>query len=385
MPLKFRNWIKRIWLLKRSCVLGFLSFWTFFLKRRTLDRPGIKNVLILAQHRLGDTVVSIPALQAVRNSLPQSRIFVFSSQYIRDILERIDSVADIISFGEGLSLGKKVDLIRSQIRSPIDLTLDLTCDYTMENALLAFLTGARYRVGYNTFGRGFLFDTALPPQKAPVHITDEILAIVQSIGLKADDKSLHLTASDQAKEKTRVHLEEQGISKEEIYIVIHPGGHYPTQRWPTESFARLADKLIQKYRIKIVLAGGPREEILVRKISENMTREPVLFLEQPVRNLMALIQDCRILICNNSGPLHLAVALGIPTVSTMGPTLPERWWPLGSIHRVVRKELPCMPCNQGVCRIKTSDCMKHITVEEMLEAVDEQIQQAAEKKERKNG
>ena len=104
-----------------------------------------------------------------------------------------------------------------------------------------------------------------------------------------------------------------------------------------------------------------------------MKKTPVVFLNFPVRNLLALIQHCRLLVCNNSGPLHLATALGTPTVSLMGPTLPDRWWPRGEGHLVIRKDLPCMPCNEGFCRIKTLDCMNQITVEEVLDAVGKQV------------
>jgi len=119
--------------------------------------------------------------------------------------------------------------------------------------------------------------------------------------------------------------------------------------------------------------GGPKEEKLIEEIKASMTRPPITAIDQSLGNLLALIQACRLLICNNSGPLHMATAVGTATVSTMGPTIPERWRPQGDEHQVIRKELPCMPCNEGYCRLKTLDCMKSITVEDMLEAAERQI------------
>jgi heptosyltransferase-2 len=118
---------------------------------------------------------------------------------------------------------------------------------------------------------------------------------------------------------------------------------------------------------------GSGEEEIIDQIKTHMTHPSIVFLNQPLGDLLALFQSCHLLICNNSGPLHVATALGTPTVSTMGPTIPERWWPQGEDHLVLRKDLPCMPCNEGRCRLKTLDCMKLITVEDMIEAVETQI------------
>ena len=371
MPLKVKRFIKRTLLLLRKILFQFISIFTFFLRTKTLDKSKVEKVLIFAQKRIGDTIVSIPAFRAIKENFPKSQITVFSISYIKDILDRIGDIDNIVTYGKDFSLFQRAKLAKNLSTNRFDLAVDLTCDYTLESALLAFLSRAKYRVGYNTYGRGFLFHKSVLHEKESIHITDEILNIARSINLDTDNKNIRISASAEAQEEVRQDLQENNIESEDVLVGIHPGGHYPTQRWLTERFAKLADRLIERYHVKIILLGGPKELELINFMKKNMQNTPIIFLNQPVRNLLGLIQSCRLLICNNSGPLHLATALGIPTVSFMGPTIPKRWWPQGKDHVVIRKDLSCMPCNEGFCKLKTQDCMKLITVEEALEAIDQ--------------
>jgi len=362
--------MKRTLLLLRKLLFQFISIFTFYLRTKILDKSKVENVVIFTQKRIGDTIVSIPAFRAIKESLPKSQITVFSISYIKEILERIDFIDNIVTYDKGLSFFQRAKLAKKLSSNRFDLAVDLTCDYTFEAALWAFLCKAKYRVGYNTYGRGFLFHKSVPHETGSIHITDEILDIAKSIHLDTKNKNVKISASKEAREALRQDLQKNDIKSEDILVGIHPGGYYPTQRWQPERFAELADQLIEKYHIKIILMGGPQELELNNSIKKNMQNKSITPLNQPVRNLLALIQSCNLLICNNSGQLHLATALGTPTVSFMGPTLPERWWPQGQDHVVIRKDLSCMPCNEGYCKLKTQDCMKLITVEEALEAVD---------------
>ena len=357
----------------RALFLHVLSLFTFSFRLKGWNKQDVKNVLIFAQKRMGDTVASIPTLRAIRWSLPQSRIFICIPPYIKDIVERIENLDEIIEIDSGESLLKRAKKIRQYSDSRYDLAIDLTCDYTLEAALLSFLSRAKFRVGYDTFGRGFLFNRSIPHRNRSVHMIEELLGIVKSINIGTDDKTLKITASAPALKKVSQFLLDQKIREGDWLVGIHPGGFYPTQRWFPERFAQLADEVIRRLQVKVVLLGGPREKKTIEFISENMENQAVIFAQHSIAELMALIQSCRLLICNNSGPLHLATALGTPTVSIMGPTLPTRWWPHGEGHVVLRKDLSCMPCNEGICEQKTIECLALITMEEVMEAVESQL------------
>jgi len=158
-----------------------------------------------------------------------------------------------------------------------------------------------------------------------------------------------------------------GIQDRDILIGIAPGGFYPSQRWPAEKFARLADQAIRRFGAKVLLAAGPHEQGLLRDIVAHMQEKPFVAAGLPLDQLAALISRMNVLVCNNSGPLHIAAGLGVPTVSTMGPTDPLLWQPQGEGQIVIRKQVPCSPCSRGSCR--THRCMEEITVEEMEEGV----------------
>jgi len=370
---KILKTIKNLYLSLRALKFIILSGLTSHLQKKEFDRESTRSVLIISLKRVGDVILSLPTFRAIKESLPKSQVTVFSDSYTKDILDRIPYIDAVVPYGKDSSFLKKAKQVRKLSYNSFDLAVDLTCDYTFEGALWTWLSGAKFRVGYDTWKRGLLFHRPVKPIKEVIHAIDEILNVAQSIGLQTEDKSLRISASKEATDTVKKFLRDKDAKSVMLLIGIHPGGYYPTQRWLTERFAEVADKLIEKHKARIVLIGGPKEEEIIHHITTHMTNQPIVFLNEPLGDLLALLQSCHLLICNNSGPLHMATALGTLTVSTMGPTLPERWQPQGEKHIVIHKDLPCMPCNEGHCRLKTLECMKLITVEDMLEAVETQI------------
>ncbi len=362
-----------MYLYLRRIVLSIFSGLVFFWRKKAFRKDSAEKVLVIALKRVGDTILSIPALRAVKESLPRCQVTVFAGDEVKDILERIPYIDNIITWTPGSSFLQKARQLRRFSRKKFDLAVDFTCDHTLEGALLAFWSGARFRVGYGTSGRGFPFHSSVRHPGHSLHASEEILNIVRAISLDTGDRSPAITASEKASAVIQSFLKENNVGEQDLLVGIHPGGYYPTQRWPASRFAEVADRLIKKHKARIILMGGPKEEKLIAEIKANMTQHPIAFINQCLGNLLALIQTCHVLICNNSGPLHLAAALGTLTVSTMGPTLPERWWPQGEGHIVLRKNLACMPCNEGRCPLNTHECLTLITVEEMTEAAEAQI------------
>jgi heptosyltransferase-2 len=364
---------KNLYLRLRAIKFIILSGLTSGLRKKEFDRESTRSVLVISLKRVGDVILSIPTFRAIKQSLPKSQVTVFADSYTQDILDRIPYIDAVVPYGKNSSFLKKAKQVRRLSYNSFDLAVDLTCDYTFEGAFWTWLSGAKFRVGYDTWKRGLLFHRPVTPAQGSIHAIDEILNVAQSIGLETKDKSLGISASKEAIDTVNKFLQDRGVKSDTLLIGIHPGGYYPTQRWLTERFVEVADKLIEKHKARIVLIGGPKEEKITQGITLQMASQALVFLNKPLGELLALLQSCHLLVCNNSGPLHMATALGTRTVSTMGPTLPEKWQPQGEEHIVIRKNLPCMPCNEGHCRLKTLECMKLITVEDILEAAETQI------------
>ncbi len=380
---KIRRAFKRLYLVLRSFKFFFFSAMTSFMRKKQFHRESTRSVLVISLKRVGDAVLSIPAFRAIKQNLPKCQVTVFADAYIMDILEEIPYVDAVVPYSKRSTFLEKAKSVRKLSYNSFDLAVDLTCDYTFEGALWTWLSRAKFRVGYDIWERGFLFNLPVQHDKGPVHAIDEISNIVKKIGLETKDKTLKIKPSKEARDAVQKFLREKGIKNRGPIIGIHPGGYYLTQRWLSERFAEVADNAVEKHSAHIVLMGGSEEEEIIQQIKTQRIHPSIVFFNQPLGDLLALIQSCRLLICNNSGPLHMAAALGTPTVSTMGPTIPERWWPQGEDHVVLRKDLPCMPCNEGRCRLKTLDCMKLITVKDMIEAVDIQISKAKKTKKQK--
>jgi ADP-heptose:LPS heptosyltransferase len=177
-----------------------------------------------------------------------------------------------------------------------------------------------------------------------------------------------LVLTDSAREFSGQFCREKGIRDGEVVIGIAPGAKFPSQRWKEESFALLADRIAAKFHARIVIIASAQEEVIVNKVVSFMKNKPVAAVGVPLDKLAGVISRFRLLVANNSGPLHMAAALGVATVSTMGPTVPDVWRPRGDRHLVIRKGLACSPCNRAFCR--THECMEGISVEEMEKAVD---------------
>lgn len=364
---------KKTYLALRTLTFAFFSVFTFPLRKINFSKESTRRVLVIALNRIGDAVVSIPTFRAIKESIPHSQLTVFVASYVKEILERIPDIDSIITHDKGLSFLKKVKMMRELSGQRFDLAVDLTCDYTLASAFLTCLSGAKYKVGYNIHRRAFLLNKPVKYERKPVHVIDEILNIVRSLGVGTQDKSLRISASPESIQTIWSFLLKANVREKDLLIGIHPGGYYPTQLWPEERFAAVADEVMDKYGAKVVLIGGSKEEAVLQRIKNIMRNKPLIFLNPPLRDLLALIQSCHLLVCNNSGPLHMAVALDTPTVSTMGPTIPERWRPHGQGHIVIRKDLPCSPCDDGSCRVKTHECMMLITVDDVFEAVERQL------------
>lgn len=350
--------VKTAYLFARTLVLSLLSV---FLSKKPgkIDRD-ISNILFVRIDRIGDMVLSTPAIKALKRAYPRAALTVLTSPANGDVVTHNPHVDRIITYEKQLRLRKKLGLIRQLRRIHFDLAVDPYADYELLPALLAFLSGAAVRIGYAAFGREVFFNLAAPTINDNQHFIDITCGILKPLKIDVQDQKPEIFLSTEEANWAKEWLNRSGLGRKPL-VGIHPGAHYESQRWPPEYFANLIDLLHADGETDVLLFGGPGDEAVCKKI-ERKTAAPVRsHIGGHMRRFVALLASCRVLICNNSGPLHLAVALNVPTVSMMGPTDKTKWMPLGDSHRVFRMDhLPCIGCNLGYCKIKTHDCMRTI-------------------------
>jgi lipopolysaccharide heptosyltransferase II len=332
-------------------------------------RGEIRGILFIRIDRVGDLVLSTPAIRALKEGFPSSKLTVLAGPAAAALLEHNPHVDHVIVYDRSRELRVKVVLAHALRRMRFDLAVDPYDDRELETAWIAGASGAPLRIGYPCGGREAFLTRVVKRPQPDQHMVETVTGVLTPLGIHAGSSrpEIFLTASEV--EGARRWLTQQG-SDTGPFVAIHPGAFYETQRWPVEYYAALADRIIETNRLKTILFGGPGDEEIVDRILSLTRTRLVRCVTADIRLFAARLSQCSLLVCNNSGPLHVGAALGVPTVSFMGPTVRQRWYPRGERHVVLRiDELPCIGCNAGTCRIGTHDCMRKIRPERVMEAI----------------
>jgi heptosyltransferase-2 len=356
-----KHFLKEIYVKTRKDSLRPL----LLLRKTTLpSKHAIKSILFLRYDRIGDMVLSTAALKALRKVYPHARITVLASERNYEILKHNPTVDEVIIY-KGF-----FRFIREIRPRGYDLVIDPFLTYELKQAFMTYLAGGKYRIGFEDAGREIFFNLRGPATFPPKRMVDHLLDLTERLGGRKEGCEPEIFLSDTEIQWANEALAEKGICANELTIAIHPGAHYPSQMWLVERFGEVA-KQLDKSEAKVILLGSSDEYGLLEEVKESAGANIQIFFCDNIRKLIALLSRCDLLVCNNSGPLHIAAALKVPTVSMMGPTVIPLWLPYDKDSIVINKALSCSPCNKAVC--KDHECMESITVDEVFEAVETQI------------
>jgi lipopolysaccharide heptosyltransferase II len=245
----------------------------------------------------------------------------------------------------------------------------------IHTALIAYLSGAALRIGFPGFGREVFFNRFADSPDGR-HTADLVLEATRLLGAESEDRTPHLCLLPAEREWAGDWLKAHNL-RHRALVGIHPGGYYPTQRWPSNYYAQLALALKLNLGCSVVLIGGRGDRQLIESIFVSSGERFAVFESSDLRQTVAIISKLNVLVCNNSGPLHIATALNVPTLSFMGPTEKCHWMPLGQNHEVLRQDhLECIGCNSGTCERGDLACMKLIKPEEAVESLRRLLKEA---------
>ena len=368
-----------IYLRLRNIVLRSLLLFTKAYSSEELSGIDISNVLVVKLDRIGDMVMTTPIFRALKKGWPNAQISVLVNPVNKSAINNnpfIDSIYVYDKEKKHKSLNSKIHFFRSIREKEFDLVIDPYLDYELKTSFITRFVGSKFRLGFEFAGREIFYNIRYPARAFPVltekkHIVDYYFDLISSLGIKADRKQPEIFLTSGEKENASQRLKSKGLKPEDKVIGIHPGAHYESQRWPVEKFAAVSDYLITRYNAKIILFAGRAEKQLLSEFRGYAVNTPIFLEDLSLREFMSTLSHCSLFLCNNSGPLHIAAALNIPTVSTMGPTIPYHWWPYGKDHIVLRKNVDCSPCKKGIC--ETHECMELITTNDFIAAVESQI------------
>jgi ADP-heptose:LPS heptosyltransferase len=227
----------------------------------------------------------------------------------------------------------KLGRLRGRIRAArFDVALDL--QGLIKSGLLTFYTGAPLRIGFTADhcreGLNCLFtNRRVRPPASAVHVVDQYLALLAPLGIPPGPVEFHVPIPARAAQHMDDFLGEQGVKSRDLLVALNPGAGRADKQWPVEHFRRLADRLAHEPNVKVLLLWGPDEIHMARQIRDGSSARPILAPPTDLHELAALLRRCALMVANDTGPLHLAAALGTPSLGLFGPTRAERNGPYG--------------------------------------------------------
>ncbi len=337
-----------------------------------MRNESIKRIVVRGPNWIGDAVMSEPALSAVRKLFPQAELTLLVKPAVAELFTGHPDVSHILVYddcGQHAGLTGKWRLANALRRGRFDLAI--LFQNAFEAALLAFLAGIPRRYGYATDGRRLLLSDPIPrPGRAAIsHQVHYYLEMLRPLGCEEDAKSPRLVLFREEEAAMAKRLTESGVSGAELLIGLNPGSTYGgAKRWLPERFAETADRLAGQSGAKVLIVGARGEETLARAIAEKIqARTVVLSGQTSVRELMAAVKRCAVFVTNDTGPMHIAAAFGVPVVAVFGPTDWRTTAPFGTGHTLVRQPVDCSPCLLRECPIDHR-CMTRVTVDEVYHA-----------------
>ncbi|MBN1914055.1 MAG: lipopolysaccharide heptosyltransferase II [Candidatus Omnitrophica bacterium] len=343
-------------------------------------KNDFKRILIVRTDRIGDVLLSTPAIRALRDSYPSAYIAMMTGPYAKEAVEGNPYLDEVIVYDKDhkhKSWMRSLKFSRNLKKKKFDLAVILHPSNRVH--LVTFLAGIPRRIGYRR-KMGFLLTDRIRHEKqsGEKHELEYNLDLLRHLGIPAQDKGLFMPIKEESEAWAQEFLGQQGIGKKDKLIAIHPAASCPSKIWPGERFARTADLLAQKYGFKILVFSGPKDISLANNVAEQMNSQAInLAGKTSVTQLASLLKRCTLFISNDSGPVHIASALGVPVISIFGRNQkglsPRRWGPVGEKDKVLHKEVGCVVCLAHNCD-KGFACLKAISVEDVLAAADEILQ-----------
>ena len=330
----------------------------------------MKNILLIRLSSLGDVVLTTPAIRAVRTHFPDAYIAMLVAKQSAEVLRENPHLNEIISFdrlAKDKDTGEMLRIIRHLRERKFTLAIDLQRKFRTE--LLMYFSGAAERVGK---GR---FCSIRVREQGNKHATAHYFDILHAVGIPAEDQRLELFLAESERLDATKRIETAGIPDTALKVGIFPGAGWKLREWMPERFAAIGDRLVSEFNANVLVFGGQKETELVQTVVDLMDAPAIPFAGNlQIRQLAACIEQCDLFLTNDTGPMHIAAAVGTPTVSLFGPGNHIRFQPIGAMHQTIRHDVPCSPCKQFTDKCKDNICMKRIAVDEVWQSISHTLE-----------
>jgi len=330
-----------------------------------------ESILVFAPSWIGDAVMSLGAVRVLRRERPEARIVALARGSVAELYEGVEEVdATRIYDPRGSDLGLSgLRAAAARIR-PEGFEACLLLPNAFRAALFARLASIPERWGYATESRGFLLTKKVPPAPRPFgrHQSYYYLELMNGLGFSTSTPDVRLSATATQKERARALLEREGWDGKTPLVGVHPGATGSRAKiWSAARFGEAARRAASSTGAKVVILGGESEAALASEVA-TAVGEPSFQLQgkTSLGELLGVLSELSLLLANDSGPMHVAAALGTPTLAVFGPTDPRETAPLGPRAKIVREPVDCSPCLYRDCPIDHR-CMERIETSRVYE------------------
>ena len=394
------------------------SFWVnqLFYRKRLPPPSDIKKILVVKLDHIGDVLLATPVITNLRLHYPHAHIALLVGSWSKQVIECNPHLDEILCYdspffsrlSRGATLKDAMQILRRLKSERYDLIVEMRGDFL--TLTLAMLKGGRYRLDRSTqrvleklrtffkatMNLVFVILSAaknllkrvtkrsfaalkmtgirviITKEDEPVYSEHEVeinLDVLRAGDIPITSRKTFFNVPSENQTWAKDFLSELGIDTSKPIVAIHPGSPIPLKRWPADRFAKLADILIER-KMQVLFLGVAAEKQFVEDIQAQMRHSSINIAGRTnLQQLGAVLQNCHLFIGNDSGPMHIAAAVGTRVIGLFGPSSPQRFGPFGDNCTAIRKELDCLPCMKEKCRLGVEGCIVEISVEDVLDII----------------
>ncbi len=330
------------------------------------------NILVVEYWNLGDFIMITPFLKNLRLHFPHARIVLLASPRTVPMAkgqEFIDEIIPVtVPWASHMSRWKKylsknwIDLFQClRLLRAREFDLGFVARADIRESFILWAGGIKRRLGYGFAHGGSLLTDVVPPDLLRPHYSERWLHLLEYLNKPIFDRQPELKLSAAQREGAKKRLQELGVEQGEVLVGFHSGARNKVRQWGDDRFLEVARRLSRSFPIRILWFQDAGAE-------EAPSLEGLIPLQLPLQDFLAMLAECRVLICNDTGPMHMASAMSVPVVAVFGPTQPEWFAPVGKDHQIViRRELWCRPCFD-YCIFDQPYCLRLVSVDSVYHA-----------------
>jgi len=328
-----------------------------------IDKSRIKKILCIKPRGIGDVVLSTIVIDNLKAHFPSATIDFLTELFAKPALEFNPNINKILTMEKKEFPLKVAFKIKKE---KYNLILDLWSN--PRTAQITFLSGVKYRAGFAYRGRKYAYNIPATSGRGKGHAAEHNLELLKAIGVPVVSKHIQYFTSEEDDNFAK-HFIENNFSKSKKVVGIIPSGGWESKRCDAVKWVEICKAISERYKAKFLIIWGPGDEKDSEFIKNNLPELAVIAPETNLRQMSGLIKNCNLVLANDSGPMHISAALGIPTLGIFGPTNPKNHGPYSPNSDYVNKEdLFCLMCNKLVCPYK-HECMLQLPVENVMEKV----------------